>query len=86
MAKRCRRESSIFVPYTLDFMLRTHRCDELNLAHAAQHATLCGWVSKIRDKGGLIWVDLRDRYGLTQLVAEEGVAAPEVLEQMRSLG
>lgn len=86
MAKRCGRESSIFVPYTLDFMLRTHRCDELNLAHAGQHATLCGWVSKIRDKGGLIWVDLRDRYGLTQLVAEEGATAPEVLEQMRSLG
>jgi len=67
-------------------MLRTHRCDELNLAHAGQQATLCGWVSKIRDKGGLIWVDLRDRYGLTQLVAEEGTTAPEVLEGMRSLG
>jgi aspartyl-tRNA synthetase len=58
----------------------------LNLAHAGQHATLCGWVSKIRDKGGLIWVDLRDRYGLTQLVAEEGTTATEVLEGMRSLG
>jgi aspartyl-tRNA synthetase len=67
-------------------MLRTHRCDELNLAHVGQHATLCGWVSKIRDKGGLIWVDLRDRYGLTQLVAEEGTTATEVLEGMRSLG
>ena len=67
-------------------MLRTHRCDELNLAHEGQHATLCGWVSKIRDKGGLIWVDLRDRYGLTQLVAEEGTTATEVLEGMRSLG
>lgn len=58
----------------------------MNLAHAGQHATLCGWVSKIRDKGGLIWVDLRDRYGLTQLVAEEGTTATEVLEGMRSLG
>jgi aspartyl-tRNA synthetase len=67
-------------------MLRTHRCDELNMAHVGQNATLCGWVSKIRDKGGLIWVDLRDRYGVTQLVAEEGVSAPEVLETMRSLG
>ncbi|MFM7746796.1 MAG: OB-fold nucleic acid binding domain-containing protein, partial [Bacteroidota bacterium] len=53
-------------------MLRTHRCDELNLAHTGHNVTLCGWVSKIRDKGVLIWVDLRDRYGLTQLVAEEG--------------
>lgn len=67
-------------------MLRTHRCDELNLAHAGQSVTLCGWVSKIRDKGGLIWVDLRDRYGITQLVAEEGVCAQDVLERMRSLG
>ncbi|MBM3924231.1 MAG: aspartate--tRNA ligase, partial [Sphingomonadales bacterium] len=67
-------------------MLRTHRCDELNLAHTDQSVTLCGWVSKIRDKGGLIWVDLRDRYGLTQLVAEEGQTAQDILEIMRSLG
>lgn len=67
-------------------MLRTHHCGELRLSHAGTTVTLCGWVSKVRDKGGMLWVDLRDRYGITQLMAEEGKADAALLEQLRTLG
>jgi len=67
-------------------MLRTHTNGELRLAHAGQTVTLVGWVQRTRDKGGILWLDLRDRYGLTQLVLEEGVEAEAVRETARSLG
>ncbi|HEV7378779.1 MAG TPA: aspartate--tRNA ligase [Dyadobacter sp.] len=67
-------------------MLRTHTCGELGLEHVNQEVVLCGWVQRIRDKGGMIWLDLRDRYGLTQLLFEEGKTAANVLETARSLG
>lgn len=67
-------------------MLRTHTCGELRLAHAGLPVTLSGWVQKIRNKGSLVWVDLRDRYGLTQLILEEHATDPALLEQVKSIG
>ena len=67
-------------------MLRTHTCGELRITDVGQVITLTGWVQKIRDKGGMMWIDIRDRYGLTQLKLEEGITSTEVLEMGRSLG
>jgi aspartyl-tRNA synthetase len=67
-------------------MLRSHTCGELSLENVGQEVTLCGWVQRIRDKGGMIWLDLRDRYGLTQLLFEEGKTSSEILATARSLG
>jgi aspartyl-tRNA synthetase len=67
-------------------MLRTHTCGELRLHHVHQQITLAGWVQRVRNKGGLIWVDLRDRYGLTQLIFEEGSTDKSLLDKAAQLG
>lgn len=67
-------------------MLRTHTCGELRLSHANQEATLTGWVQRARDKGSVLWIDLRDRYGITQLIFEEGKTDKALLDIARSLG
>ncbi|MDW8331226.1 MAG: aspartate--tRNA ligase [Cyclobacteriaceae bacterium] len=67
-------------------MLRTHTCGELRLSHVNQTVTLTGWIQRIRDKGGILWIDLRDRYGITQLVLEEGVTEQALIERARSFG
>lgn len=67
-------------------MLRTHTCGELRLEDLDKEVKLSGWVQRVRNKGGLLWVDLRDRYGVTQLIFEEGEVAPELLKTAVSLG
>lgn len=67
-------------------MLRTHRCGELRLENVGNEVTLSGWVQRVRNKGGLVWVDLRDRYGLTQLIFEEGSTDEAILAKAASLG
>ena len=66
-------------------MLRTHTCGELTLKNKEQHVTLCGWVHKSRDLGGMTFIDLRDRYGITQLAFNMEVNK-EICEQARTLG
>ena len=62
-------------------MLRTHTCGELRLEDKGKEVTLTGWAQTIRDKGSVIWIDLRDRYGITQLIFEEGVSGEELLKK-----
>jgi aspartyl-tRNA synthetase len=66
-------------------MYRTNTCGELNMSNAGQNVTLCGWVQKSRDLGGMTFVDLRDRYGLTQLVFNMETNS-DLCEQARKLG
>jgi aspartyl-tRNA synthetase len=56
------------------------------MEHVNQPVSLCGWVQTKRDKGGMVWIDLRDRYGVTQLIFEEGKTDAALLEKVRSLG
>ena len=67
-------------------MYRSHTCGDLRASHNNQEVTLSGWVQKSRDKGFVIWVDLRDRYGVTQLIFDEERTSKSLLEQARSLG
>ncbi len=67
-------------------MLRTHTCGELRIENQGEEVVLTGWVQKVRDKGGMIWVDLRDRYGITQLILEEGKTSAEAIAEARKLG
>lgn len=67
-------------------MYRSHNCGELNASHINTEVTLAGWVQKSRDKGFMIWVDLRDRYGITQLIFDEQRTDKAVIEKAKSLG
>ncbi|MBT1686064.1 aspartate--tRNA ligase [Dawidia soli] len=67
-------------------MLRTHTCGELRITDVNKQVTLAGWVQRLRDKGSVLWIDLRDRYGITQLIFEEGKTDPALLESSRNLG
>lgn len=67
-------------------MYRSHNCGELNATHINQEVTLAGWVQKSRDKGFMNWVDLRDRYGITQLIFDESRTDKAVFELSKTLG
>ena len=67
-------------------MYRSHNCGELNASHINTEVTLAGWVQKSRNKGFMNWVDLRDRYGITQLIFDEGRSEKSVFELAKTLG
>lgn len=67
-------------------MLRTHTCGQLRITEVNKEVTLTGWVQRTRDKGSLLWIDLRDRYGITQLFLEEGKTDASLLKIARETG
>ena len=67
-------------------MYRSHNCGELRPSHINNKVTLSGWVQKVRDKGFMVWIDLRDRYGITQLIFDEERTPKAMLEQAQKLG
>ena len=67
-------------------MYRSHHCGELNASHINTEVILAGWVQKSRDKGFMNWVDLRDRYGITQLIFDESRTEKSVFELAKTLG
>jgi len=67
-------------------MYRTHDCGELRLSDSNTKVTLCGWVQKSRDKGFMVWIDLRDRYGITQLIFDEQRSSKELFNKAKSIG
>ena len=67
-------------------MYRSHTNGELRESHINKEITLAGWVQKVRDKGFMIWVDLRDRYGITQLIFDEERTSKEIMTQAKNLG
>ncbi|RLZ08732.1 aspartate--tRNA ligase [Faecalibacter macacae] len=67
-------------------MFRSHTCGELTQANINEKVTLSGWVSTLRDKGFMMWIDLRDRYGITQIILDEERSSTELFETARSLG
>ena len=67
-------------------MYRSHTCGELTATHINSEVTLAGWVQKSRDKGFMNWVDLRDRYGITQLIFDESRTDKAVFDSSKTLG
>ena len=67
-------------------MYRTHNCGELRLKNLDQQVTLSGWVQKSRNKGFMLWIDLRDRFGVSQLIFDEQRSSKDLFEKAKTLG
>ena len=67
-------------------MYRSHNCGELRISNLEQEVSLSGWVQKVRDKGFFIWIDLRDRYGITQLILDKKRSNNEIFDLGKIIG
>ena len=67
-------------------MYRSHNCGELRISNLDQEVSLSGWVQKVRDKGFFIWIDLRDRYGITQLILDKERSSNEIFDLGKTIG
>ena len=67
-------------------MYRTHNCGELRLKNLDQQVTLSGWIQKSRNKGFMLWIDLRDRFGVSQLIFDEQRSSKDLFEKAKTLG
>ncbi|BAV94142.1 aspartate--tRNA ligase [Ichthyobacterium seriolicida] len=66
-------------------MYRTHTCGDLDISHVGKRVKLSGWVQKIRDKGFFIWVDIRDRYGITQLIFDQRRTEESLINRVKEI-
>ena len=66
-------------------MYRSHNCGELRLSDLNKIVTLSGWVQTVRDKGPIMWIDLRDRYGISQLVFDESKTSKEIIKVAKKI-
>ena len=70
---------------SMNGLKRTHRCGELSIANVGETVTIMGWVQKNRNKGGLVFIDVRDRSGIIQVVFEEGSTDAALIEKAAAL-
>ena len=66
-------------------MFRTSNCGDLTISNVGEIVTIAGWVSRIRDKGFVLWIDLRDRYGITQIIFDEKRSSIEFMDKVRKI-
>ena len=66
-------------------MFRTSNCGELTISNVGEIVTLAGWVSRVRDKGFVLWIDLRDRYGITQIIFDEKRSSIQLMDKVRKI-
>ena len=66
-------------------MHRSHNCGELNINNLNETVTLCGWVQKVRNKGFMIWIDLRDQYGITQILFDQDRTNKKIFDKLKTI-
>ena len=65
--------------------MRTHNCGELNINNLNETVTLCGWVQKVRNKGFMIWLDLRDQHGITQILFDQKRTSKKIFDKLNTI-